>query len=161
MSGMKFSFGLEDLEQWVAKELISPEQLTRIRAYIEAAGPVQEQEQAGPEQRKGLNLISIAYYFGGFMILLAYTIFMGLKWESLGLGGQIAISGCSIIILWLIGYFLQGRGFQTAGGLLIFAGTGIVPLLVFSIQRASGIWPDDSRYNYEDFYRIVAKTWVV
>jgi hypothetical protein len=154
-------FTLADLEQWVEKGLITPEQLTNIRSHIEAAGSVAEQVQAGPERRKGLNFVSLAYYFGGFMILLAYTIFMGLQWESLEFTGQIAISLFTIIVLWAIGYFLQRNGFRIAGGLLIFAGTGIVPLFVFTVQRALGIWPDDPRYAYMDFYQIIARTWVL
>jgi hypothetical protein len=154
-------FTLADLEQWVEKGLITPEQLTNIRSHIEAAGPVAEQAKAGPEQRKGLNFVSLAYYFGGFMILLAYTIFMGLQWESLEFTGQIAISLFTIVVLWAIGYFLQRSGFRIAGGLLIFAGTGIVPLFVFTVQRALGIWPDDQTYAYMEFYRIVAQTWIL
>jgi hypothetical protein len=154
-------FTLADLEQWVEKGLITPEQLTNIRSHIEAAGSVAEQVQAGPEQRKGLNFVSLAYYFGGFMILLAYTIFMGLQWESLEFTGQIAISLFTIVVLWAIGYFLQRSGFRIAGGLLIFAGTGIVPLFVFTVQRALGIWPDDQTYAYMEFYRIVAQTWIL
>ena len=85
-------FTLADLEQWVEKGLITPEQLANIRSYIEATGSREEQVQTAPEQRKGLNFVSLAYYFGGFMILLAYTLFMGLQWESLGFAGQIAVS---------------------------------------------------------------------
>jgi hypothetical protein len=154
MPASNLHFTLADLEQWVEKGLIAPEQLTHIRSHIEATGSMEEQVQAGPEQRTGLNFISLAYYFGSFMILLAYTIFMGLEWESLGLTGQIAVSFFTIIALWAIGYFLRRNGFRVAGGLLIFVGTGIVPLLVFTVQRALGIWPDDPRYAYRNFYRV-------
>ncbi|MBO9341817.1 MAG: hypothetical protein J7454_07295 [Roseiflexus sp.] len=61
-------FTLADLEQWVEKGLITPEQLANIRSYIEATGSREEQVQTAPEQRKGLNFVSLAYYFGGFMI---------------------------------------------------------------------------------------------
>ena len=156
---MKFSG--EDLERWVEQELITPEQFTNIRSYLEASGSVDEQSQAGPEQRKGLNFISIAYYFGAFMILLAYTFFMGIRWESLGLNGQIGVSFVTIAALLVIGYFLRRNGFQTAGGLLIFAGVGIVPLLIYTIQRALGIWPPGwEMYRYMNFYSYVSATWV-
>lgn len=157
----KSYFTAADLDQWMEKGLINPDQLTNIRAYIEAAGTVEEQVNAGPEQRKGLNFVSLAYYFGGFMILLAYTIFMGLQWESLGRAGQIVVSSFTIGGLGGLGYFLQRTGFRFAGGLLIFASTGIVPLLIFTLQQAVGIWPDDSNYAYRDFYRNVARTWVL
>ncbi|MGC1374865.1 MAG: hypothetical protein WA821_01495 [Anaerolineales bacterium] len=154
-------FGWADLEHWLEKELISADQLRRIRMFVEAAGPVSEQPQRGAEQRKGFNLISVAYYFGGFMILLAYTIFMGLQWETLGANGQVAVSFGTIAALWAIGFFLRHNGFKQAGGLLIFAGAGIFPLLVYTLQRALGLWPDSSGYGYQDYYRYVAPAWVV
>jgi hypothetical protein len=151
---------MSDLEKWVEKGLINPEQIINIRSHIATEGLLAEQSQTDVEQRKGLNFISIAYYFGAFMILLAYTIFMGLQWESLKLNGQILASFLTITVLWGIGYFLRRQKFQTAGGLLIFAGTGIVPLLVYSIQRAVGLWGSAS-YDYRDFYRIVSQTWLI
>lgn len=152
----KLNFTLADLEQWAEKGLISPDQSRIIGLHIEAMRPVREQAQAGPEQAKGLNLVTVAYYFGGFMILLAYTIFMGLQWELLSLVGQVVVSFLTIVFLWAIGFFLQTSGFKNGGGLLIFAGTGIVPLLVYSAQQATGFWPTESIYVYHDFYRLVA-----
>ena len=74
-------FTWADIAQWTEQRLITPEQADAIRQYVEASGTVDEQAQAGPEQRPGLNLVTIAYYFGAFMILLAYTFFVGLQWE--------------------------------------------------------------------------------
>jgi hypothetical protein len=155
------SFTMSDLEQWVEQGLITPDQLRGIRRHIELAGPAGAQPQ-GPEQRKGLNLITVAYYFGAFMVLLAYTIFMGLQWESLGNLGQLAVSGLTIGVLWAIGYLLRRGGFKVAGGLLIFAGTGIAPLFFYSVQRATGLWPSaDSAASYSDFYQYVSADWIV
>ncbi len=159
MSDNKLHFSVADLEKWVEEGLITPEQSTNIHSYIEAKGSIEEQPEVGSEQRKGLNFVSLAYYFGGFMILLAYTIFMGLEWEDLGYTRQIVYSLGTIIVLWGIGYFLQRMNFRTAGGLLIFVGTGIVPLLVVTIQRAIGMWPE-TRFAYRDFYRYVSQTWI-
>jgi hypothetical protein len=156
--GLHFTWA--DVEQWVEKGLVTPDQARAIRQYVEASGSVAEQAQVGPEQRAGLNLVSIAYYFGGFMILFAYTIFMGLQWESLGYAGQSTVSLCTILALWAIGYWLRRAGFVRAGNLLVFAGTGIVPLLVYTLERLTGIWPPESRYSYRDFYRVIAPAWV-
>src|SRR5215211_7884672 len=127
MSNDKMNFSNEDLEKWVEEGLITPEQITKIRAYLESEGSIEEQSSGTVEQKRGLNFISLAYYFGGFMILLAYTIFMGLQWETLGFARQIIYSLGTIIVLWGIGYLLRNKGFGNAGGLLIFAGTGIIP----------------------------------
>jgi hypothetical protein len=159
MSRSKLTFTMSDLEKWIEEGIISSEQRTKIRSYLESKGTVDEQSQEKVEKRKGLNFISLAYYFGGFIILLAYTIFMGIEWLFLEYGEQIAISFGTIIALWGIGSFLRKKEFFTAGGLLIFVGTGIVPLLIVTIQRMLGLWPSNN-FAYHDFYRIIAKTWI-
>ena len=50
------TFTNADLEHWVEKALISPNQLTNIRAYVAANGTVAEQDETSIEQRSGLNL---------------------------------------------------------------------------------------------------------
>ena len=159
MSNNEYRFTSADVEKWVEQGLITPEQETSIRTYLESSGSVEEQSLGIPEQRKGLNFISLAYYFGSFMILLAYTIFMGLEWETMGFPLQITVSLGTIGVLWALGFLLRKKGFQIAGGLLVFAGTGIVPLLVTTVQRALGLWPE-TEFAYRDFYRVVAQTWV-
>ncbi len=103
MSNNDNKFTIADLQKWVEEGLISPEQGTSIRSYLESSGSVEEQDLDMPEQRKGLNFISLAYYFGSFMILLAYTIFMGLEWETLGFPLQITVSLGTIGVLWALG----------------------------------------------------------
>jgi hypothetical protein len=159
MSNNDHKFTIDDVQKWVEEGLISPEQGMSIRSYIESSGSVQEQSMGAPEQRKGLNFISLAYYFGSFMILLAYTIFMGLEWETFGFPRQIAVSLGTIGMLWVLGFFLMNKDFRGAGGLLIFVGTGIVPLLISTVQRALGFWPETD-FAYRDFYTVVSQTWV-
>ncbi|MDP3047452.1 MAG: hypothetical protein Q8O07_08250, partial [Chloroflexota bacterium] len=73
--------------------------------------------------------------------------------------GQSAVSVFTILVLWAIGYLLRRVGFVQAGGLLIFAGTGIVPLLVYTMEHITGIWPQELRYDPQ-FYRITAPAWI-
>lgn len=158
MQNSQYQFTPADLHHWADKGLVTDQQVTSIEAFVEAFGTVSEQGGHGPEQRKGFNIISIAYYFGGFMVLLAYTIFMGTQWDSISYGGQVAVSAATIGGLWGIGAYLKKLEFKMAGNLLIFAGTGIVPLVVYSAQQLLGFWPDD--FYYTDFYDYAAKTWV-
>ena len=152
------NFTSADLELWAEKELITTQQVTNIYRFVEQHGTALEQDDHNVEVRQGFNLISIAYYFGGFMILLAYTIFMGIQWEDLSEVGRIAVAAITIGALWGIGALLRKMEFTLAGNLLIFAGTGIVPLLVFTIQQTLGLWGED--LIYEDFYRVIAQAWV-
>ena len=52
MSKDKLNFSVEDLENWVEKGLITPEQITNIRSYIESKGSVEEQKSPEVEQKK-------------------------------------------------------------------------------------------------------------
>src|SRR5829696_7941282 len=162
-----------DVEQWADHSLIRPDQLTAIRAYVAGASgatPPVEHPRAvditprvvSKEHRAGLNLVTIAYYFGAFMILLAYTFFLGLQWEELGRGGQ-AVTACGTVAgLWLVGKLLRDRGYPLAGNLLIFAGTGVTALAVYSVLRLAGLWPESIEAGaYRDFYRTIDGNWVI
>src|SRR5438067_8441340 len=88
-------FTWANVEQWIEKGLITPEQALGIRQELEMRSPIEvasepAQAVAGEQIKQDLNLITIAYYFGAFMILLAYTFIVGLHWQQLGYTLQFA-----------------------------------------------------------------------
>jgi hypothetical protein len=96
------------------------------------------------------------------MILLAYTFFLGLQWESLGGLGQAAAACGTVAGLWGIGALLRRRGYPIAGNLLVFAGTGVTALAVYSVLRLAGLWPESTEAGaYRDFYRTIDANWVI
>jgi len=166
-------FTWADLEQWADHGLIRFDQVTAIRAHVAGeSGPTPpaghpratdiSDRLVSKESRAGLNLVTIAYYFGAFMILLAYTFFLGLQWDELGRAGQ-AVAACGTVAgLWLIGRLLRRRGYPLAGNLLIFAGTGVTALAVYSVLRFAGLWPESPEAGvYRDFYRTIDGNWVI
>lgn len=148
-------FTWADIERWAASGLLTASQAERIREEVNATP-----EPSSPEQRHGLNIVTVAYYFGGFMILLAYTFYMGLQWGQLSLGTQLVVSIFTIGTLIGTGALLRGVGFTTGGALLIFAGTALFPLAVHVLERITGIWPERSETAYFGFYRLIAADWV-
>ena len=155
-------FTWADLDDWVTRGLLGADQAQAIRRHASGAGvegtpPVRSRGAA--EDPRGFNLVSIAYYFGAFLVLLAYTFFVGLQLEALSDAGRTLIAGGSIAALLAIGALMRERGFATGGNLLIFAATGIVPLLVYTLQTWIGLWPEDGE-PYRDFYRDIAATWL-
>ena len=154
------TFTWADLERWADDGLIEHSQLTAIRA---ATGDVATSQPAPPrEARPGLNLITVVYYAGAFLILFAYTIFMGLQWENLSEGARVAVSLLSALGLVAVGFGVRRAGYETGGGLLIFAGVGIVPLVVYSVQVLTGTWPESGvDFQYEEFYDWISSAWLV
>jgi hypothetical protein len=151
---------IADLDDWVSRGLIRPDQRDAIVSHL-AAAPAPPPEM--PRERPaGFNMVTVAYYFGAFLILLAWTIFLGLQWEELGHAGQTLVSLLTVAALWLIGAFLRRRDYPTAGNLLIFAGAGVAPLVVYSALNWAGWWPEDRRADaYEEFYQNIHGNWVV
>ncbi len=121
------------------------------------------QADAAPASAPGrkMDLVTIAYYFGAFMVLFAYTVFMGLQWESLGRTGQLFVSSLTFAVLLAIGAGLRRFGFGTPGTLLVFAAVGITPLVAYSIENVLGVWPSgQSPFSYHGYYLYVAPPFV-
>jgi hypothetical protein len=156
--GGPVAFDLTDLERWQEQGLISAEQVRAIGRYAGTETAGEDPVPAAPRARR-LDVASIAYYFGGFMILFAYTIFMGLQWEAVGKVGQVLIVSLTIGLLWGLGMALRRRGFAFGGNMLVFAGTGIVPLWIYTVERATGLWPR-SGGDYEGFFNVVHRAFV-
>ena len=152
---------LSDLELWREKGLISRDQVADIRAFV-GAQPTEMPTSRVKQRVAGLNFVNIAYYFGGFLVLLAFTFLLGSQWIDAGNEGQIAIAVFAIAIPLSIGMMLRKGEFTTPGNLLIFAATGIVPLLVYTIEKATGFWPGEEKPgHFNDFFEDVLPAWIV
>ncbi len=158
-------FTWADMEEWVEEGLIAPDQALAIRERVGRGGTSVVQISTRPAKglAQALDMTTVAYYFGGFMILLAYTFFIGLRWQSLGSVGQLLVSVFTAGLLWGIGALLRRGGFSMAGNILIFAGTGIVPLIAYTLAQTFGWWPQTPDYgdpNYNDFHQTIRPYWV-
>lgn len=112
---------------------------------------------------KKFNTSNILYYIGGFIILFAYSFWLGTSWESLTHFQRILITLVTIIVLGSFGTYLKFKTeFTGAGKLLVFAASGVIPLLIYSIEKASGIWPDFKygSITYESYLRFINQAWL-
>ena len=101
-----------------------------------------------PASDGGFDLTTLLYYGGGLLVLVAYTIFLGLQWEELNQGGRIAISGFSVALFAVASTLLLRDGrYRLPGELLQVVAVAIVPLLSFALLDAAGLWPEDPGYS--------------
>ena len=168
------AFGWTDVEAWATAGLIDPNAPARIRAFVGAsqvepataspsvvALPASTDSPAAVATARRLWFTTIASYLGGFMVLLAFTIFVGIQWAAIGDGGRLFLSTVSLAVVMGIGLALRSSGFDTAGGLLATAAAAILPLVIYSFEKATGIWPDGRDPGpYDSFYREVLPAWV-
>lgn len=127
-----------DLDRWVREGIITPAQRDAVLHELEAA----------PATAGGIELTALLYYGGGLLVLLAYSVFLGLQWQNMNDAGRIAISGASLVAFAAISQVLLRSGrFQLPGELLQVVAVSVVPLLAFALLDAAGFWPDDPGYS--------------
>ena len=136
-------FTERDLDRWVERELITANQRDAILRDLETSQP----------DDTGLNLTTLLYYSGGLLVLVAYGIFLGLQWEQMNEGGRVAISAGSLAFFTVVSYLLsaQGERFRIPGELLQVVAITILPLLIFALLDAAGVWPDEPRFRFTRF----------
>lgn len=113
------------------------------------------------EGRKGLNLVTVAYYFGAMLMISACAWFLGDKWQQLGSRGILATTIVYMMISGGLGYWLRNKGYIIGGSLLITVAVCLVPLLTFSIEDISGLWPSAPPGPYKDYYPWINGSWIV
>lgn len=152
------------IARWRSAGIVTEDQAGKILAHERERGSGIDlgSAEAKPDGRKSLQLGAIISYFGGFLILFALTIFIGIAWDAMSRGAQFFWALLAVGGLWGAGYVL--RRFPSArlgGNLLIFAGAGALPLVVYTFQRLVGWWPADDTLDYEDFHDRILAVWIV
>src|SRR5690242_20429227 len=97
-----------------------------------------EQFFSPTEQKKGFNLVTVAYYFGAMLMISACAWFLGDKWESLGSGGVLVTCLVYFVIAASFGWWLRSKGYVVGGGLLVTVAVCLTPLIVFCIENLTG-----------------------
>jgi hypothetical protein len=151
--------------RWRDAGIITDDHATKILSYERGreGWPLPPPGSAEPgSPRRRLNLGTVITYIGGFLILFALTIFIGLDWDAMSRPAQFFWALAAVGGLWGAGFFLRNLdGAKLGGNLLIFAGTGAVPLLVYTFQRLVGWWPTEETLEYEDFHDRILAVWIV
>jgi len=114
-----------------------------------------------PEQRKGFNFVTVAYYFGAMLMISACAWFLGDKWEALGSPGIFSTTLVYIMVAVGAGSWLRKKGYVVGGGLLITVAVCLVPLLTYTIEDMIGLWPSEHPGSYKNYYPWINGSWIV
>jgi len=138
----KKSFAIEDLRRWQQRGLLSDEQL---RSIIAEEGL--EAEPKAKERKLGLNPVTVAYYFGGLLAFFSFTFFVGMNWNDLTDWARLGVALGAMLMIGALGIWLRFmRGYPTAGGLLLFVATAVLPLFIYTVAKLLGTWPDGASF---------------
>ena len=147
----KKTFTVEDLKRWQEKGLIFEEQLQRIitdedlETLPEASLTTPPKEA---EKKTRLNPVTVAYYFGGFLALLSFTIFIAARWDDLSEGERLATALSVIVVTGCLGAWLRfARSYHTAGGLILLITAAVFPMFVYTVADMIGVWPPGGSFE--------------
>lgn len=113
------------------------------------------------EKRRGFNFVTVAYYFGAMLMISACAWFLGDKWNQLGSRGILGTVIVYMIIAVGLGWWLRNKGYLVAGALLITVAVCLVPLLTYTIEDISGLWPSQYPGHYRDYYPWINGSWII
>jgi hypothetical protein len=113
------------------------------------------------ETEKGLNLATVAYYFGAMLMISACAWFLGDKWNVLGSRGVLIVALIYLVVALFTGLLVRAKGFPVGGGLLVTVAVCLVPLITYSIESLTGFWPAGSPGDYKNYYPLIHGSWIV
>jgi hypothetical protein len=126
-------------------------------------GPNSDRRGAGAprERTKGLNLVSVAYYFGALLMISACAWFLGDKWRALGHVGVLTTCAVYATGAVTIGIWLRRQGYLVAGGLLVTVAVALIPLATYTVEDMLGLWPTGYPGSYARYYPWIHGSWII
>ena len=135
-------FGITDLERWQKQGILTAEQVNSIIAEEDIGA-----EPPSGERKAGLNLTTIVYYFGSFLALLSFTLYIAMNWVDFSDWARLGVTLGFMLAVAALGVWLRFiHNYQTAGGLLLFVATAIFPIFLTTIAMLLGSWPENAEF---------------
>lgn len=136
-----------DLDRAVERGVVSEEQAERLW------------EVFAEDDR--FDVPHLAYYLGALVVLAAMWWFMGLGWDRFGGVGIALISSAYAALFAGVGAVMWRRhDLRLPGGLLVTMAVCMVPLAVYGVHEALGLWPDAAAsMEYKDLLSYLGGGW--
>lgn len=142
----------EDLTWAAEQNLITEAQAANLWNTLAARQP----------ERPRFELAHVIYYFGGLIIVAAMTWFMTEAWETLGGLGIAAVATSYAALFAFIGHRLWfGRSLKIPGGILFTAAVCMTPLIIYGLERLTGLWPQGDPGSYADYHQKIKGSWIL
>ncbi len=121
-----------DLDWAVSQNLLAKDQSRALWTALEARD----------QNRPGFGLIHLPYYLGAVIVISAMTWFMTEAWERYADAAILVTATVYGVFFWMTGHYLWLKpGLKTPGGLLYALAVCMTPLVVYALERLTGIWP--------------------
>jgi hypothetical protein len=148
---MALKISSKDLQRAVEVGILQPGQDQALLAWL----------QQRPDHEASFQLSHVAYYFGALLIIAAMGWLLNEAWLGIGDPALLVITATYMTLFTLAGRSLWQRGLQIPGGLLGAVAVSLTPLLIFAIERLTGLWVQgDQQDDYQHYYTLVQGGWL-
>lgn len=151
---MYIKISKNDLKKLVFLNVITSEQSEQIWSQLSDEKSLTAQ----------FNLTHFLYFFGAMLCIFAMSWFASEGWEQFGGNGLTIISIIYMFIFTAIGNKLWvWEEFKIPAGLTYTIAVGMVPLLIYGIQRWTGFWVsmDSSDLTYRNYHELIRGGWIL
>lgn len=115
-----------------------------------------------PSEDARFDTPHVAYYFGALIVIGAMGWYVTDGWKAFS-GLELSLIGGA----YATGFVLVGRriwdrpGFRVPAGLLYTMAVCMIPLIVYGLERATGIWPQGDPGSYGEYHVWVKGSWLL
>lgn len=148
---MSLQITAEDLARAIAAGVLQPGQDQALLAFL----------RQQPQARASFQLAHIAYYFGALLIMSAMGWLLSEAWMRIGDSALLTVALGYMAVFTAGALSLWRRGQPIPGGLLGAVAVSLTPLVVFALERLTGLWPlNDGQGDYHNYYLYVQGGWL-
>ena len=108
----------------------------------------------------GFSGLNVLYYFGGLLAISAMTTFMTVSWGAFGAWGVLVLGVLYLFATLKVSDHLKSRALTTPAGILATLAVSLVPLIVWCVQSAMGLWPPGGPVRYASYHALIDWRWL-
>ena len=154
-----------DLQAAAAEGVITPTQADRLWQHWSAQGLPSSRGAAprsGPKLVPGprFSFTNVLYYFGGMVSIGAMSLFMSLGWQAFGNWGLMLIALAYLVAALKVSDHLRAKQLPVPAGILATLAVVLVPLIVWCVQNALGLWPSGGSNAYSSYHTHINWRWI-
>ena len=145
------------LAECVNAGIITGDQAARLWAFLLAHG---ERADAAASKGPRFTFTNVLYYLGGMLAIGALSLFMTLGFERFGGSAILFIALAYMAVAWALAERFESRQLVVLTGIMAALIVVLVPLAVFGLQHALGMWPPGGHAeHYRDYHYEIDWRW--
>ena len=130
----------KNLQDAVAKNILKQDQAKELFTFLKEIDSANAQ----------FNFTHTLYYLGGLIAIIAMTLFMRTGWDIFGGWGIFTLSIVYVFIAIKLTSLFQRKDYHIPAGITASFTVFLVPLGIFGLLNAIGLWEDTK--TYQDYY---------